>query len=203
MPSSYCSYTTMDHFNECLPDSDKAGTYTHHSLMPSSPSMSCKLQRFFNVSISILLSIQLLMMQKEIILATSGMRIHPSNSFTSRMPYLLSLCYYSAYIPAGGLVFYNLALVYSLLCVLFVLVVEPYRYEYKCHNYLEPCIILSISLILTATTGVNTSSLQSRKYVKPLLMFTALVASLPIVYLCGVTVWWIYKRTPFGYRPVQ
>ena len=135
----------MDHFNECLPDSDKAGTYTHHSLMPSSPSMSCKLQRFFNVSISILLSIQLLMMQKEIILATSGMRIHPSNSFTSRMPYLLSLCYYSAYIPAGGLVFYNLALVYSLLCVLFILVVEPYRYEYKCHNYLEPCIILSIS----------------------------------------------------------
>ena len=27
-------------------------------------------------------------------------------------------------------------------------VVEPYRYEYKCHNYLEPCVVLSVSLIL-------------------------------------------------------
>ena len=43
--------------------------------------------------------------------------------------------------------FYNLALVYSLLCALFILV-EPYRYEYKCHNYLEPFVVLSVSLIL-------------------------------------------------------
>ena len=63
--------------------------------------------------------------------------------------------------------------------------------------------VLSVSLILTAIVGVNTNNVQSRKYVKPLLMFTALVALLPIVYLGGVTVWWIYKRTPFGYRPVQ
>ena len=99
-------------------------------------------------------------------------------------------------------VLYNLALVYSL-CALFVLVVEPYRDDYKRHNYLEPCVGLSVALILTAIVGVNTSNVQSRKYVKPLLMFTALVALLPIVYLCGVTVWWIYKRTPFGYTPVQ
>ena len=65
-------------------------------------------------------------------------------------------------------VFYNLALVYSLLCALFILVVEPYRDEYKCHNYLEPCAILSISLMLTAIVGVNTSNVESRKYVKPL-----------------------------------
>ena len=75
-----------------------------------------------------------------------------------------------------------------LLCALFILVAEPYRDEYKCHNYLEPCVILSISLMLTAIVGVN----SKHKHIKPLLMFTALVALLPIVYLCGVTVWWIY-----------
>ena len=64
-------------------------------------------------------------------------------------------------------------------------------------------ILLIAFLLLTAIVGVNTSNVESRKYVKPLLMFTALVALLPIVYLCGVAVWWIYKRTPFGYRPVQ
>ena len=89
--------------------------------------------------------------------------------------------YLLMFFPMTG-VFYNLALVYSLLCALFILVVEPYRDEYKCHNYLEPCGILSISLILTAIVGVNTSSVQSRTYVKPLLMFTALVASLSV---CG------------------
>ena len=105
---------------------------------------------------------------------------------------VMRLCIYLLlFFPMTSL-FYNLALVYSLLCALFVLVVEPYRDEYKRHNYLEPCAILSISLILTAIVGVNTSNVECRKYVKPLLMFTALVASLPIVYLCGVTVWWIY-----------
>ena len=68
------------------------------------------------------------------------------------------LCIYLLlFFPMTG-VFYNLALVYSLLCALFVLVVEPYRDEYKCHNYLEPCVILSISLMLTAIVGVNTST---------------------------------------------
>ena len=116
---------------------------------------------------------------------------------------VMRLCIYLLlFLPMTSL-FYNFALVYSLLCALFFLVVEPYRDEYKRHNYLEPCVVLSLTLTLTAITGVNTSNVESRKYVKPLLMFTALVALLPIVYLCGVTVWWIYKRTPFGYRPVQ
>ena len=116
---------------------------------------------------------------------------------------VLRLCtYLLLFLPMSSL-FYNFVLVYSLLCALFVLVVEPYRDEYKRHNYLEPCVVLSLTLILTAITGVNTSNVESRKYVKPLLMSTSLVALLPIVYLCGVTVWWIYKRTPFGYRPVQ
>ena len=116
---------------------------------------------------------------------------------------MMRLCIYLLlFLPMSSL-FYNFALVYSLLCALFVLVVEPYRDEYKRHNYLEPCVVLSLTLILTAITGVNTSNVESRKYVKPLLMSTSLVALLPIVYLCGVTVWWIYKRTPFGYRPVQ
>ena len=115
----------------------------------------------------------------------------------------MRLCIYLLlFLPMSSL-FYNFALVYLLLCALFVLVVEPFRDEYKRHNYLEPCVVLSASLILTTIVGVNTSNVESRKYVKPLLMFTALVALLPIVYLCGVTVWWIYKRTPFGYRPVQ
>ena len=68
------------------------------------------------------------------------------------------LCIYLLlFFPMTG-VFYNLALVYSLLCALFILVAEPYRDEYKCHNYLEPCVILSISLMLTAIVGVNTST---------------------------------------------
>ena len=116
---------------------------------------------------------------------------------------VMRLCVYLLLFFRMTGVFYNLALVYSLFCALFVLVVEPYRDEYKRHNYLEPCVVLSASLILTAIVGVNTSNVESRKYVKPLLMFTALVALLPIVYLCRVTIWWIYKRTPFGYRPVQ
>ena len=116
---------------------------------------------------------------------------------------VMRLCIYLLmFFPVTSL-FYNFALVYFLLCALFVLVVEPYRDEYKRHNYLEPCVVLSLTLTLTATTGVNTSNVESRKYVKPLSKFTTLVALLPIVYLCGVTVWWIYKRTPFGYRSVQ
>ena len=72
------------------------------------------------------------------------------------------LCIYLLlFFPMTG-VFYNLALVYSLLCALFILVVEPYRNR---QNYLEPCAILSISLMLTAIVGVNTSNVESRKYV--------------------------------------
>ena len=263
-------FSSVDHFNECLPDSDKAGTYTHHSLMPSSPSMSCQQQRFFMCQLAYS-RVSSYVMRKEIISVTTGMRmlffssIHKPYAILAisvlllfiilpialLVGYQFSCCqacltktrikgrvleefmhsfnkyykdgsggtrdcrwfaafyiamrlciYLLLFLPMTSL-FYNFALVYSLLGALFVLVVEPYRDEYKRHNYLEPCVVLSLTLTLTATTGVNTSNVESRKYVKPLLMFTALVALLPIVYLCGVTVWWIYKRTPFGYRPVQ
>ena len=67
------------------------------------------------------------------------------------------LCIYLLlFFPMTSL-FYNLALVYSLLCALFILV-EPYRYEYKYHNYLEPFVVLSVSI--TAIVGVNTSSVK-------------------------------------------
>ena len=62
---------------------------------------------------------------------------------------VLRLCtYLLLFFPVTSL-FYNFALVYSLLCALFVLVVEPYRDEYKRHNYLEPSVVLSVSLIYT------------------------------------------------------
>ena len=100
-------------------------------------------------------------------------------------------------------IFYNWALVYVLVLTLSLLVIEPYKEEYKLHNHLEPCIYLSLALIQAGITGVNLTNLVMRAFVKPLFLFTAFVSMIPMVYLAVLTIWWLLKRNPCGYRLVR
>ena len=92
---------------------------------------------------------------------------------------------------------------YILACTVAVVRIEPYKEEYKYHNYLEPCVYLTISLIQAGITGINISNLETRAAVRPMFMFTALVAMIPMVYLSLLTIWWLLKRNPCGYRLVH
>ena len=100
-------------------------------------------------------------------------------------------------------IFYNWVLMYVLVCTLAVVLIEPYKEEYKYHNYIEPCVYLSLALIEAGITGINISNLEMRSAVKPLFMFTALVAMIPMAYLTIMTGWWLFKRNPCGYRLVR
>ena len=97
-------------------------------------------------------------------------------------------------------IFYNLALVYVLVCAIVVLLIEPYRDQYQFHNHLEPCVFLSLAFIMAGVSGVNIGNLESRDYVPGMFMFTALVAMVPMVYLSIVTVRWVLQRNPCGFR---
>ena len=112
---------------------------------------------------------------------------------------IIRLGIYIPIFPPTGL-FFNMALVYVLLTSLVVLVLDPYKDEHSPQNHVEPCIILSVALILASVTGINISNVLNRKYVKPLFVFTAIVSIIPVAYLLFVTIWWIYKRTGLGCR---
>ena len=107
--------------------------------------------------------------------------------------------YLLLFFPLTG-VFYNLTQVYALLCSIVVFLLEPYKKEYSFHNRLEPCIYLSLSLITAGITGVNIANLNDRLYFKPMVMFTAVIAMVPVVYLSLMAVWWVCKRIPSGSR---
>ena len=107
--------------------------------------------------------------------------------------------YFLLFFPLSA-IFYNLALMYVLACTVAIVLIEPYKEEYKYHNYIEACIYLCLALIQAGITGVNMSNLEMRAFTRPMFMFTALVAMIPMLYLALVTIWWLFKRNPCGYR---
>ena len=107
--------------------------------------------------------------------------------------------YLMLFFPITSL-FYNLALMYTLLCAAVVLLVEPYKEEYKLHNVIEPCFLLVQACFLAGITGANASAVMDSAYIVFMLMFSAVVTLLPIAYLGLITIWWILRQTPIFYR---
>ena len=95
---------------------------------------------------------------------------------------------------------YNLFPLYTLVCAIVVILVEPYRKEYKIYNVIEPCLYLLLALYLVGVTAVNISNVQQRAYLQPLFIYVGTVGLLPLLYLFVVTVWWVHQRGMFGFK---
>ena len=99
--------------------------------------------------------------------------------------------------------YYFLAQLYSLLCSVIVLLVEPYKNEFSFYNCFEPCVYLFLTLILVGVTGINYSIVASRVYNTPLFVITGLSIFVPVIYLFVLTIWWIYKNTCVHFKLSQ
>ena len=98
-------------------------------------------------------------------------------------------------------ILYNILFVYSIICVIPVIIMEPYKEEYKNYNILDPVIMLIQSLWLSGITGVNIANLVDRVGVKPLFVYVGMVSLLPVAYFCILTVRWLHQRRLLGLRP--
>ena len=104
--------------------------------------------------------------------------------------------------PHTDLLYKQLQL-YVLILPIIIVVLQPYKDEYSYQNRLEPCVYLVLNLIISGMTGVNISNVINRVFVKSMFMFTVVVALVPIVYISAVTVYWVWKRTPFSFSHDQ
>ena len=95
-------------------------------------------------------------------------------------------------------IFYNLAMIYALLCATIVVILEPYKEEYKLHNTIEPCLLLIQACILAGINGVNASNIVDRRYVEIMKLFTVLFALLPVLYITILTLrWMVHKKARY------
>ena len=113
---------------------------------------------------------------------------------------LMRLGFYVLFAMTFSAFFYNLAVVFTIVCVVVVIVVQPYKKEYENFNILDTVMLLLMALGLASFTCVNSASVNSRVYEKSLFLFAGLVALLPLVYLCMMTVHWIYRRGFLGFK---
>ena len=113
----------------------------------------------------------------------------------------LGMYIFLLYPPIG--LFYNQLQIYLLILPIIIVVLQPYKDEYSYQNRLEPCVYLLLNLIISGMTGVNISVVINGVFVKSMFMLTAVVASVPIVYLSAVAVYWVWKRTPFSFSHDQ
>ena len=95
--------------------------------------------------------------------------------------------------------FYNLAVVFTIICAVVVIVVQPYKKEYDNFNILDTVVVLVLALGLASTTCLNTAIMKYRFYDESLFVLVVLIALIPLVYLCMVTVHWIYSRGFLGF----
>ena len=98
---------------------------------------------------------------------------------------------------------YNFLLVYVLLCVLVVVIVQPYKEEYRLYNILDPVMILTHALLLAGVTAINSANVKQRAYISSLFVFVGIVLLLPQLYLAAVALWWIYKSAFCQCKPID
>ena len=99
---------------------------------------------------------------------------------------------------------YNLALVLTIVAVAVIIVVQPYKKEYEKFNILDAVMMLFLTLWLASITCLNFANVKNRSYEKPSFVFVGLISLFPLVYLCMVTVHWVYCRGFLGFKvPTQ
>ena len=109
----------------------------------------------------------------------------------------MRLGFYVLFAMTVSAFFYNLAVVFTIVSVI---VVQPYKKEYENFNILDTVMVLVLALGLASITCLNTAIVKNRFYVKSTFLLVVLIALLPLVYLCMVTVHWIYCRGFLGFK---
>ena len=114
---------------------------------------------------------------------------------------LMRLGFYVLFAMTFSALFYNLSVVFTVVCAVVMIVVQPYKKEYENFNILDTVVMLVLALGLASITCLNTAIIKNRIYFKILFLSTTLIiALLPPVYLCMVTVHWIYRRGFLGFK---
>ena len=113
---------------------------------------------------------------------------------------LMRLGFYVLFAMTYSAFFYNLAVVFTIICAVVVIVVQPYKKEYENFNILDTVVVLVLGLGLASTTCLNTAIMKYRFYDESLFVLVVLIALIPLVYLCMVTVHWIYRRGFLGFK---
>ena len=113
---------------------------------------------------------------------------------------LMRLGFYVLFAMTVSGYFYSLAVIFTIVCVVVMIVVQPYKKEYENFNILDTVVVLVLALGLASITSLNIAIIKNKIYSKIVILFAALISLLPLVYLCMVTVHWIYRRGFLGFK---
>ena len=98
--------------------------------------------------------------------------------------------------------FYNLGLIFIIVCALVVITVQPYKKEIV--NMVDAVTILVLALSFASIACLNSANVMNVMFEKPLFLLCGLISLFPLVYLCMVTVHWVYCRGFLGFKvPTQ
>ena len=113
---------------------------------------------------------------------------------------LMKLSLYTLFAVVFGAFFFNLALVFTIVCVVVIIAVQPYKKEYENFNILDTVMILVMALWMAAVTSLNSANVMSRPHVRSSFLFIGLVSLFPLVYLCIATLHWLCHRGFLGFK---
>ena len=117
---------------------------------------------------------------------------------------LMRLSLYTLFAVVFSAFFFNLTLVFTIVCVVVIIVVQPYKKEYDNFNILDTVMILVMALWVAGVTSLNSANVMNRLHVRSSFLFIGLVSLFPLVYLCMVTLHWLYHRGFLGFKiPTQ
>ena len=116
--------------------------------------------------------------------------VYPIMRFASFLTYTLTL---------NGF-YFRLSVPLTLVFVILIIAVQPYKKEYAFFNIVDAVIMLFVALFYACVDGLNTSSLEEVRHVKPLFMLATVVGLFPLAYMSAVVLYWLYKRQVCCFR---
>ena len=117
---------------------------------------------------------------------------------------MMRLGFYVLFAMTFSAFFYNLGLIFIIVCALVVITVQPYKKECEIFNMVDAITILVLALSFASIACLNSANVMNVMFEKPLFLLCGLVALFLVVYLCMVTVHWVYCRGFLGFKvPTQ
>ena len=99
--------------------------------------------------------------------------------------------------------FYNLAVLVIIPFAIVIIVVQPYKEEYKIFNTVDAVMVMVEALWCSTVNSLNYANMKNRNHVKFISVLIGILSLYPLMYVTVVALHWVYKRGVCGFEIIR
>jgi hypothetical protein len=100
-------------------------------------------------------------------------------------------------------VFFPVCCMLSVVAALLLILVQPFKENVSYLSSVTTVFLLLLATWFALTTGIGIANTQGKGFIGPLLLCSAAVETLPLIYISVLFMYWVYSHKKFGIQMLQ